>query len=304
LRQLNADIVHAHLPEACWLALPTARLAGVPVRIAHLQNVYAHWRLKLRLFDRTASTFANKAVACSEAVRRFYENEIYYPARKLEVFYNSVDTDRFQHLPTRSDARRRLGLPQAPAILICIASLEQQKGHPYLIEAMLKVRTALPDVLLLLVGDGSLRRKLEGDVESSGLTTSVNFLGRRTDIPLLLAAADLLVLSSLWEGLGLVLAEAGASGLPVVATRVDGIPEIIRDRVTGLLAPPRNSEFLADAIVSLLQDDRRRLEMGENARNLVNERFSMGRVAKRMGCLYSNLLASSDRPRAGSAFQT
>jgi glycosyltransferase involved in cell wall biosynthesis len=219
--------------------------------------------------------------------------------------YNSVDFDRFQNVPSRREARFQLGLPQDAPILICIASLEVQKGHACLIEAMLKVRAACPRALLLLVGNGGLRRKLEKDVEIGQLLRNVTFLGHRTDIPLLLAAADLFVLPSLWEGFGLVLAEAGASGLPAVATSVDGIPEIIKHRVTGLLVQPGNKDLLAEAIVTLLQDDRRRLEMGEQALNLMKERFSMSAVAERMASLYLSLLpaghrsASTDRRTTG-----
>jgi glycosyltransferase involved in cell wall biosynthesis len=294
LKRLAPNLVHAHLPESCWYALPSARLAGVPVRIGHLQNVHAYWRLKLRLFDRTTSIFANKALACSEAVRHFYENEIYYPAAKLEVIYNSVNIDRFQDLPGRCEARDLLGLPQDASILICIASLEEQKGHRYLIQAMPRVQAAFPQAQLLLVGDGSLRQTLQKYVADKGLGPTVHFMGRRNDIPTLLAAGDLFVLPSLWEGLGLVLAEAGATGLPAVATHVDGIPEIIRDGVTGLLVPPANSELLAEAIIAVLHDRPRRLKMGKQARALVKEQFSMNKVADRMEGLYLSLLSKVD----------
>jgi glycosyltransferase involved in cell wall biosynthesis len=267
----------------------------VPVRIAHLQNCYWDWSMKLRLLDRAASIFAIKALACSDAVRHFYQKELYYPAAKLEVVYNSVDLERFQALPGRPEARHLLGLPQDALIVICVAFLDEQKGHRYLLEAMLKVRVAFPETLLLLVGDGSLCQNLAREVEDKQLTSTVRFLGRRTDIPLILAASDLFVLPSLWEGLPLVLTEAGAIGLPVVATHVDGIPEVIKDGATGLLVPPANSERLAEAILTLLYDPARRLEMGKRARQLMREQFSISQIARDMEFLYCELLGASKK---------
>jgi glycosyltransferase involved in cell wall biosynthesis len=290
LRRLKPHILHTHLPEACWYGLPSAWLARVPVRIAHLQNCHWHWPKKLRLLDRGASMFATKSVACSEAVRRFYQNELSYRGANLKVVYNSVDLKRFQGLAGRSKARHLLGLPQDALIVICIASLEEQKGHRYLLEAMLNVRAALPETLLLLVGDGSLRQKLEQEVERKKLAPNVRFLGQRTDIPLLLAASDLFVLPSLWEGLPLVLTEAAAAGLPTVATYVDGIPEIIKDNVTGSLVSPENSERLAEAMLKLLRDPSSRREMGKRAREFAGQQFSIDRITRDIESLYCELL--------------
>jgi glycosyltransferase involved in cell wall biosynthesis len=304
LRRLKPHILHTHLPEACWYGLPAGRLAGVPVRIGHLQNVHRYWPIKLRLLDRAASIFATKSVACSEAVRQFYQNELSYSAAKLEVVCNSVDLKRFHALPDRSEARRLLGFPRDALIAICVAALDEQKGHRYLLEAILKVRAALPETLLLLVGDGSLRQKLEQDVQSRELTSTVRFLGRRTDIPLLLAASDLFVLPSLWEGFGIVLTEAGATGLPTVATDVDGIPEVINDGVTGILVPPANGELLAEAILTLLHDPARRIEMGTRARQFVRERFSISQIARDMELLYLSLLSKSNGVREFGSFKS
>jgi glycosyltransferase involved in cell wall biosynthesis len=292
LRGLEADILHAHLPEACWYALPTAWLAGIPVRIAHLQNTHCYWPVKLRWMDRAAATFATGAVACSGAVRNFYQERLHYPAAKVAVIHSSVDIQRFRTLSSRIEARQRLNLPKDGLILVCVASLTEQKGHRYLLEAMREVSAAFPETLLLLVGDGELREQLEQGARQKLLNGTVRFLGRRMDIPLLLAASDLFVLSSLWEGLPLVLAEAAAAGVPAVATNVDGIPEVIDDGVTGLLVPPQNSEVLAAAILTLLRNPEHRIEIGKRAHQLINERFSMSRIARDVESLYFELLTA------------
>jgi len=297
LRGLKADVVHAHLPEACWYGLPAAWAARVPVRIAHLQNCHWQWTMKLRLLDMAASAFATKAVACSASVQRFYHERLRYSDNKLKVIHNSVDLERFQTLPTRQESRHVLGLPQNAPILTCVASLTPQKGHRYLLEAMPKVRAAFPETLLLLVGDGELRETLERVAEGAQLTRAVRFLGRRTDIARLLAASDLFVLPSLWEGLPLALLEAAVVGVPAVASQVDGIPEVIKNGVTGILVSPANSEPLAEAILTLLWHPERRLEMGRQARQYVAEQFSIGKIARDMELLYAELLDAAKRDK-------
>ncbi len=263
LRRSEADILHAHLPAACGYTLPAAWLAGIPVRIAHLQNCHWHWPRKLRWMDRAAANFATMAIACSGAVRDFYEEEMHYPAAKLAVIHNSVDMQRFRTLPSRGEARQRLNISQDALILVCVASLTEQKGHCYLLEAIHEVSAAFPETLLLLVGDGDLRQQLEQGARQKLLNGTVRFLGWRMDIPLILAACDLFVLPSLWEGLPLVLAEAGAAALSVVATNVDGIPEVIDNGVTGLLVAPQSSDLLAEAILTLWRNSEGRTEMGK-----------------------------------------
>ena len=132
LRRLKVDILHAHLPEACWYALPTAWLARIPVRIAHLQNTHWHWPVKLRWLDRVTGNFATKAVACSGAVRDFHEEQLHYPAAKLAVIHNSVDVQRFRTLPSRGEARQCLNIPRDALILVCVCIPDRKAKRPSL----------------------------------------------------------------------------------------------------------------------------------------------------------------------------
>lgn len=211
----------------------------------------------------------------------------------MQVIYNPVDLKRFGQLPNRRDARYVLGLPDDAQILVCVASLDEQKGHRYLFDAMRRVVSIIPKTLLLLVGDGTLRGKLEQDVSERRIASSVRFLGQRADIPLILSAGDIFVLPSLWEGLPMSLLEAGAAGLPTVATNVDGIPEVIQDSATGLLVPSAESEALADAIVTLLKDPERRVEMGDQARRRIMDQFSASKIVHDMELIYEELMQST-----------
>lgn len=290
------DIVHCHLLEGCWYGIPAGWLAGVPIRIAHLQN--CHWRLSLRarLFDRFAFTFADAAFGCSEAVLRFYQQRMWYPMSKCHLVYNGVVTKRFENLPSKEEARRALSLPSQKCVIVTtVARLVPQKGHVFLLEAAKEVVSKFKDVRFLLVGDGGLRAQLEHRVSTLGLAEHVCFLGQRTDVPQILAASDIFVLPSLWEGLGLVLVEAGLAGLPVVATRVDGIVEVVEDGRSGFLVPPGDVRALAEAVQTLVEDALLRERMGMEGRAIALQRFSMERIASQVADLYHVLLRRKEK---------
>jgi glycosyltransferase involved in cell wall biosynthesis len=285
------DIVHCHLLESCWYGLPAGWFAGVPIRIAHLQN--CHWRLSLRarLFDRFAFAFADAAFGCSKAVLRFYQRRMWYPMSKCYLVYNGVATKRFENLPPKEEIRRALDLPQKCVIVTTVARLTPQKGHVFLLKAAREIVSKFKNVRFLLVGDGVLRTQLERHAAELGLTEHVFFLGRRTDVPQILAASDIFVLPSLWEGLPLVLVEAGLAGLPVVATRVDGVAEVVENGRSGLLVPPGDSHALAEALQTLLVEGPPLWErMGKEGRQIALQHFTMECIASQVADLYRKLL--------------
>lgn len=296
LREADPDVVHTHLPASNWYALPAAYLGRIPARISHLQNVYPQWSAKARALDRATRACASVSVACSNLVRDF-ARDLGYRDEKLRVIPNGVDTVRFENLPDRVASRRKLGLPGRVPILISVASLYEQKGHRYLLEAMTRVHREHPEAQLLLVGGAEQTRTeaLQSTVESLGVGDAVRFLGKRRDVPELLAASDLFVMPSLWEGFPLALLEAGAAALPVVATPVGGVVDVVEDGVTGVLVPPRNPDRLAEALASMLREPSRMQQLGEAAWRRVNERFSLERIAGQFEDLYVELLSARRR---------
>lgn len=288
LRRLRPDIVHTQLPEAAWIGLPAAWGARVTVRIAHLRNCHWKWRRKVRLFDRLLATFATQTVACSDAVRRFYEGELHY--REVQVVLNPVDTGRFRDLPERREARKVLGFPPGVVILACVAVLKAAKRHLDLLEAFRAVRVTRPHVCLLLVGDGAERQALEHRVVELGLGDSVRFLGWRSDVALILAASDLVVMASSQEGLPLAVIEAGAAGKPVVATDVGGVREVVEDGVTGFLVPAGDPHQFAETVLRLLDSPDGMQEMGQRARARVQERFAVDSIARQWEALYDRVV--------------
>jgi glycosyltransferase involved in cell wall biosynthesis len=292
LGDLDVHVVHTHLPESAWYGLPAAYFRRVPVRIGHLQNANRHWATRVRRLDRAASAFGSATVACSTAVADFAREDLGYPANRLEVIPNAIDVTRFDSLPDPRTARRSIGASEDGLLVLCAASLTPQKGHRYLLEAMTAVRSELPGVRLLLAGTGAAERELRRAVTEKRLGDVVSVLGRRDDVPLLMAASDLVVLPSLWEGLPMVLIEAGAAGLPAVASAVGGVAEIVEDGATGLLVPPGDTGRLAETLLALLRDPGRRRMMGEAGRERVRKNFDVRVVIERLESLYHRLLKS------------
>ncbi len=207
------------------------------------------------------------------------------PAGKIVVIPNGVDTRRYRHRGEREKTRAALGLAVDERAVAVVATFKEQKGHRFLIEAaatLAATATTLvdfPRTSYLLIGDGELHADLEQRIAAAGLADRFQLLGLRPDVPDLLAAADLFVLPSLWEGLPMALVEAMAAGLPVVATEVSGTRAVMVDGETGLLVPPGDVPALARAITALLCDPARAAAMGAAGRRRVETYFSARKQA-------------------------
>jgi glycosyltransferase involved in cell wall biosynthesis len=216
------------------------------------------------------------------------------PRERITTIVNGIDPDRFQSPESRSELRQKLNLPTDRPVIISVGRLTRPKGYPYLLGALvLMASEARP--LTLIVGDGPDRHDLESQITRLKLEHDVQLLGNRRDVPDLLAAADLFVLASLWEGLPLALLEAMASGLPSVVTAVGENSKLIRDGTSGLLVPPADGPALADAIRRLLYQPLQRKRMGQAAREEVKRRFSIERCIKAHENLYEELLANKPK---------
>jgi len=172
-----------------------------------------------------------------------------------------------------------------------VSSLTPHKGHTYLIEAASKVLEVFPSTQFLLVGDGRMREELEKKAKNLNLTPSIKFLGTRKDIPEILAAIDIFVLtSSSREGLGISILEAMAAEKPVVATAIGGIPEVVIDGETGILVPPKNTDDIAGAIIELLKNPGKANTMGQKGAQRVKEKFTTQHMLVDIEELYESSL--------------
>ena len=288
MRRLRPDVTHTWLfTSNLWgrvcAVLSGARAIVASERAADVWKTPAH-----RLADRLLARVSDLVLANSEGVRRFYVERVGIPREKLLVVRNGLDLARF-------DAEMAAGLSSpAPCagegqVIAAVARMEEQKGHAYLLRAFAGLRGSGRSCRLWLAGDGPLRPSLERLGRDLGVDEAVDFLGYRPDVPALVAAADLVVLPSLWEGLPNILIEAMAASRAVVATDVDGSPEVVADGRTGLLVPPRDPGRLADAMGRLLDEDSLRRRMGAAGRRRVEREFTLARTIGRMEEVYRAL---------------
>jgi glycosyltransferase involved in cell wall biosynthesis len=254
----------------------------------HLSERWRQGWFKSRfVVDRFAGRFVDHYIAVSEANARYLSEEKGLPRRKIVVIHNGCDLTRFapSH-KSPSGLKATLGFHEADPVLVITARLELQKGHCVLLHSLQTVHREFPQVRLVCLGEGCLRTELESQVHDLGLEESVRFLGYQSNVVDWVGLADLTVLPSFWEGLPLAAIESLAVGCPVVATAVDGTPEVVIDGKTGLTVPPDDAERLAGAICRLLREPGLRKRMGEEGRRWVIEHFSQERQIRQTQELY------------------
>lgn len=248
-------------------------LASVPVRIGSRRGM-VETRAQQRV-QRAAYAAAHRVVANSQAAASRLRHEG-VPDRKIDVFYNGIDLSAFP-APRRRGGRARIAL---------VACLREEKRIDVLIAAAPRVLARHPSAEFWVVGNGSCREQLVALAQQSGVSERFRFLGHRDDVPALLADADVFVLPSRSEAFPNAVMEAMAAGLPVVATAVGGIPELVADGHTGRLVPTGDPEALALALIELLDEPRRAAQLGLAARQRVEQMFSFDRMVDQFANLY------------------
>lgn len=290
IRDFKPDVIHTHLYTIAFVLLPSI-LFRVPVRV-HTVHTIAQKDAKgiVKLINIIAFKFLgfipvsiSKRVA--ETVKQVYGID-------SPVIYNGIDTQEFS-----IEISKKSNLSDKRFILINVARFVEEKNQKLLIEAFSKSIQEIPNLELWFVGDGPLRTEIEQLVEQKKLKEKVKFFGVRSDIPKLLSQADIFVLSSDYEGLPLSVLEAMAAGLPVIATAVGGVPEILEGGKAGVLVPPRDADALAKAIVELARDEKKRTELSDYGKKLVAEKFDIRRTVKEYERLYLELLKKNKRSR-------
>ena len=301
LRAVRPTIVHGYLFWAYILGTIAARLTRVPIVIASRRGLgtFKAGQAHYLLLERWTNAMTDLWVANSEAVRQDTARQEGVDPARIRVIPNGVDPDRFAGTPDRRAVRRRLGLPEAGPLILTVSNLIHYKGHGTLFEAVPLVTRIHPTARFLLAGDGPIRPEIERRIAGADLAESVRLLGERDDVPDLLRAADLLVHPSDEEGFPNAILEAMAAGLPVVATRVGGTPELVVDGVTGILVPPRSPADLAAAVSRLLADPGLARRLGTAGRERAVREFPLGRMVERTEALYTEVL----RTKLGLKYQ-
>lgn len=281
-RVLRPHVVHWHAARAHALGAIAARFAPGPVRVLSRR---VDFPVRGSLGSRLLYTDpADVILAISEGVRNALRGSG-VPDRRIRVVPSGIDPRPFQGPYDRAALRRALGIPDGVVLVLQVAALAPHKSQTDLLKAAALLRDRVPFIRIWIAGEGLLRDTLEREHASLVLGDFVRFLGFRRDVADLLRAADIFCLSSYLEGMGTSILDAMAAGLPAVATRVGGIPEVVAEGETGLLVPPREPSALADALQTLAGDADRRAKMGERARTRVRE-FSADRTAERTRAIY------------------
>lgn len=292
-REFQPDIVHTHMIVLRYLLhLLLGGRERVWVHTVHNiddKEMGRRGRPVYRAAFRISALLGMVPVALAEEVARSVKR--IYGLKDVPIIPNAIPVDDYARGASVREAwRTREGYGREEVLLVSVARMYPQKDHASLIKAFALVASRDDRLRLLLAGDGPLRPKLEALVRELGLVSRVRFLGVRTDVPEILGAADIFVLSSLWEGNPLAVMEAMAAGRLVIATAVGGVHELIEDGVSGFLIPPGDIDALSKAIWRLAMEPGLRERVGRAASQRARERFDVIAVTREYEALYERLL--------------
>jgi len=289
LRDRKIQILHSHQFNSSLCASVVGWASRIPLVIetSHGREAWRKgWKAKF-FVDRCVSRFVDRHIAVSEANARYLIEDKRLRAEKITVIYPGTDLAKFSpNHRAPVEFKASLGIQGGDQVIVFVGRLEPQKGHQVLLDAMRSVRDTFPNVKLICAGEGSLREELEQRVRALGLQHTVMFVGYPADIKDWLAIADMTVLPSFYEGLPVTPIESLASGKPVVATAVDGTPEVVIHEKTGLTVPPGDPVRLATAICRLLSDPQLARRLALEGQQWVLDNFSVERLVNRTQQFY------------------
>ncbi len=294
------DLLATHDHKSDFMGYVATRRARVPwIATAHgydfsLKRIHLYRRVDLWFLRRAAHVMAVSQSLREELVAAGV------PGHQATVVRNGIPIDTFTEGARERAAQWRQRLdPAGGPVIVSVGRLDRQKGFEYLIHAAAEVARVMPTARFWIVGDGALRPRLDQLVRDLGLDGVVRLLGHQRDVGGIMAAADLVALASLWEPQGNVLLEALALGRPVVATRVGGVPGIVRDGDTGRLVAPADARALARSMLALLADPAEAAQLGSRGREHVAREFGVDRFAAEVAAVYRDVLGRASGTRGG-----
>ncbi len=291
LRQNKIEIVNTHSGVDSWLGAIAARLAGTPVLI---RTRHLNIPLKRNLFN-FVHNMPDRIVTCGESIRKELLERNRFAAERLVNIATGIDFARFAPKQNRSEMRQSLGLSDSAFVILMVGILRGVKGHETALQAVSHLTTKFPELVLVLAGDGPMEGYLREKAKALGVHDDVRFLGFREDIADLMNIADMLLLTSKSEGVPQSVTQALGLGLPVVATRVGGVAELIEHERTGILIPPTNPEATSEAVRRVIahpQEARARAAAGKAH---VRANFSLDAMLDKTEQLYSELLSTKSQ---------
>jgi glycosyltransferase involved in cell wall biosynthesis len=284
-RQIRASVVQTHHFNQLFYSALAAKVLGA--RLIHTEHSVEYLKARrFRIALRLLSMMCDDVVAIGDDGARVLREHVGIPARKLRIIRAGINPS--SETTSKRQARRSLGLSENDKVAVIVARLYPEKNHLMLLEAFAKVLHDQPSARLLIVGEGTEQAAIASHIQKLGLADSVNMLGVRRDVDVILAACDLFVLSSDREGLPIAVLEAMAMARPVVATSVGDLSRVVVDGVTGRLVEPGQAEALAHAMSSVLGDESLAIRMGEATRAVAIRNFSLDAMITKFQSLYSD----------------
>jgi glycosyltransferase involved in cell wall biosynthesis len=299
LRREKVSVLHAHCFDPTFVGLIAARIARVPFVFTrhhsdHNIRLGKRWHTAI---DAWCARRADHVIAVSEVTRQIMIEIEKVPSNQITVIYNGMEPLREASWESVTKLKQELNLTDEPVVLM-LGRLHEEKGHRFLFDAIPQIVSRVGPTVFLLAGDGPHRPDLEAEVQKRNLNGAVRFLGRREDVPELMALSSIVILPSLAESFGFALLEAMSVGKPVVASTTGGIPEVVRDGETGLLVPPGDGRALADGICQLLDNPEGGRLMGEAGR-LRAASFTFERMMDGYETIYRRVLERKARVEYG-----
>ena len=291
LKEKKVDIIHTFFEKSEVMGWLASRLTGIPIWITSRRDLGFKRKKIYRKIFRVTSRDCSKCLANCVAVKAQVVQEEGLSAEKMEVIYNGLELAPYQNLKSNGTVRKELNIPEEMPVVGLVANFNFEiKGHRFFLEAAKLIVEEIPNVAFLLIGDGPLRSQFEHMGNELGINEHVRFLGKRNDVPLLIANMDISVLSSTSEGLSNVILESMAAGKPVVVTSVGGNSEIVVNGENGYLVPPADAPALAKAIIRLLKNPEEATRMGKRGRQMAQEKFTVEAMVKSYEQLYLELM--------------
>ncbi len=286
LKKEKPDILHTCMFNCCFHGTITGKLAGVKSIIweEHVPEPFKKWWHFL--IDRYLSRYANKIITCSDYVKEYTSKRERIDINKFYRIYNVLDFSKFNKI-SRIKSRDKYKLNNT--IIGIVGRLHEQKGHIYLLNSLIYLKEQIPNIKLLIIGEGPEERNIKNFIRTNNLSSNVLLLGNRRDVPDLIKTLDVFVLPSIYEGFGIVLLEAMYSGIPVVASKVGGITEIIKNRYNGLIVKSRDPYELTKAIRTILIDKKIRDKIIKNGVYSVEKNYHPINYISKLESLYEEI---------------
>ncbi|MGY8732816.1 MAG: glycosyltransferase [Pirellulales bacterium] len=285
LKEIRPDVLHTYLLHGNILGRLIGRLVGVPVIIGSERTI-GQARKWGRLATRLTNPLTDAVEVNSEIGGRAIERDLGVPSEKIELVRSGLDLSVFSSASRRDELRSEFGVTADQHLIVYMGRLRTVKGVEFGIRAFATALEQLPNIRMVLTGEGDQRNFLSSLVSKLGISEQVEFLGVRNDVPELLGAADSVLMPSLTEGFPRTAIEAMAAGKPVIATNVGGTPEAIIDGETGILVPARDSDALASAIVRLVGDSDLQARLGAAGRERAAQNYSVDKYVSRLDEMY------------------